>query len=128
MNITEDEVVSYGQAVILKNLGFKEKCNYFYNNHYGHMRGKLYRGDHYSDYNSSLYNEISVPTIYQTQRWLIKHKNYYVYPILTKDNKWNYIITNLTDNSNIESSINYYTFEKALFEAIGECLKILNNE
>ena len=132
---TED-IVTYEQALALKQLGFDEKCLYYYNvNEQIVANERDYQEevsikDLYTSYNSEYtsYNRIDAPTLAQVDKWL-RSKGLWVEICLEPfDEKgWQFDIFNLKDHYyyNFAFSTVYDTYEKALSAGITECIKIL---
>lgn len=71
----KEDYISLDTAKILKNKGFNESCNSWYN-----INGVIFNSEFKENHNNSFPKEyrISRPTLYQAQKWLREKHNCYV--------------------------------------------------
>lgn len=71
----KEDYVSLDTAKILKNKGFNESCNSWYN-----INGVIFNSEFKENHNNSFPKEyrISRPTLYQAKKWLREKHNCYV--------------------------------------------------
>ena len=125
---TED-FVTFEQALALKKLGFKEKCDYIYrfeNNPLYSLEERIIRKEYCVSWNN--YRDCcSAPTLAQAQKWLHKNKRYYIE--ITYDEliySYNYRIIRMGLKVLYKGNKNYNSPEEVLSAGITECLKLLN--
>lgn len=138
-----EEFVTYEQSVKLKELGFDEMCNHYYEN------GKLYEGfvdededpdpDINPDYPTAYGNynfmkqTFSAPTLAQAQKWLREVQGIIICvgPRFYKNKRpirgYDYYLFDKDDGyySHIESEAVYDTYEESLSEGINKALELI---
>ena len=124
---TED-FCTYEQALVLKELGFDLKTEYYYSKLTGINFSNV--PDNFN--NTSVNGVCSAPTLAQAQKWLRKKKKYSVEAFFEriKDDKeqWSYFRSNILDNSQDDQSIGYFnSYEEALSAGITECIKFIKD-
>lgn len=114
---TED-FVTYEQALVLKKLGFREKCDYKY---YIPLSDNPIPNDLLANPNE----HIEAPTLAQAQKWLRKEKQIdieiNVYHLGHRE--YRPVIYNNNDNAIILRP--YCSYEEALLAGITKCLELL---
>lgn len=123
---------SFETAKLLKDKGFKERCDYYYTKH-GDLTDCLVVG--YADGNRVICKDhtlfpYSAPTQAMAMGWLREIHNIYI--MIDKDfattDGWHYFIAtkDMWKNSKaIQQKSNNYTYEEACEEAIKYCLENL---
>ena len=134
MDVIED-FVTYEQAMTLKNLGFKDKCFYFYNTHKELTPNSIC--DEFENVNDALDSANSsnivkgacdAPFLYQVQKWLGNEKKLSISILLDCDEViigYTYFITDLKIKGCVAMHGMFDSYEDALSKSITECLKIL---
>lgn len=126
----EKEFIPYEQALVLKELGFRESCFTYYNNHSpknNHQRGFIISQHSVQDHNEENKGDnliCSAPLYQQAFRWFReKHNLYFQIDIYS----YSYTETNFEfDISNKDETISEYSnTNKSYEEAELKCLKKL---
>ena len=123
--MNEEDLCTYEQALELKKLEFTYPTYYYIDEK---NMGWYTTGD-FINWNNGTGDIVSIPTLYQVQKWLRKEKNYHVNSSCIDKDIWYYAIDELTDNVVVaRNDLEFSSYEKALSAGITECIKILTNE
>ena len=120
-----EDVVTYEQAMVLKELGFDEICTHYY--FHDGRKPTLYLNPHCFEGKTNFKDNKScnAPTLAQAQKWLRK-KGYSVEPMLCSSKTYRCDIYRIIDFKHMTYNIiNKSSYEEALSAGITECLKIL---
>ena len=131
--IKQEDLVTPEQAKSLLKLGFNYGTEY-----YQSENGQLIRSIHYVNWNGWRKNCInpdeylSIPRLYQAQKWLRKEKKYSVEPFSSLEKgKYTFEIIDVNTGFDYKSyktlSYKFDSYEEALSAGIDECIKILEN-
>lgn len=126
--VSQEDYVSYSQALELRRLGFTEYCDYIYNSE-NHICPKVILSYNYQDRE----DHVDAPTLWQVQSWLRKEKGLIIChePDFYKGEKplmgYHYSLYEKDKgmSSYILSSEVYNTLEEAISSGISECIKLL---
>lgn len=131
---TED-FVTYEQAVVLKNMGFKEECLHYYKDSYDipiilenvSSGNEVLLSDLYYSNNSDPRKRFcDAPTLTQVQKWLRKNRKISVEisSSVSLSNKilWRYNLVDLTTMKLNFSKTTYNSYEEALSAGITACI------
>ena len=124
-----EDFVTYEQALALKQLGFNEKCLFYYGPdkilypNYTFSADTLRTTDLYRCCNDSSENNypIDAPTLAQAQKWLRKNKKHSVEAQYSHDDKYDYCIKKINGLWS-DSDKEYDSYEEALSAGITEIL------
>lgn len=128
----EEDFTTYEQALVLKELGFNNYCDYRYSD-----SKELYRHDEFSEYfvnEESVNSDLFAPTLYQAHRWLYKTFGLLIVLSFNNTERWCFIIKHIVTSERtdydynigrIKKEVNFTTPEEALSKAISECLKFI---
>ena len=145
-----EDFVTYDQALILKKLGFREPCLYFYDLNGAFCPNGINIGpfDYIEDYKNNLpvhinegfrtentlnpnFDICDAPFLWQVQKWLRKEKNLYLMFDMGQDRKhdgkfaWYVVNRNGFIISDLASEVIFDSPEEAISDGITECLKFL---
>ena len=141
--MSNENFVTHEQAVLLKELGFKEQCLYHYT-----VDGHLISNDRYvyddlitiEDLTNSINTQCTAsryycdaPTLSQAQKWLREKKELWVFSNRVKqpefEGKFYWSISDKDLNEFTTEAFRLFnSYEDALSAGIDECLKLLENE
>lgn len=132
----KEEYVTYEQAILLKNLGFKSIGCFYNYDIVGNLTPNVCSSpnnevitsiDLIESHNFWEHERVDAPTLAQVQKWLrVKHKQsiepkYDTY-------QWWCCMTNMSTSDWYDLDKSYSSYEEALSAGITECLKLLENE
>lgn len=131
--MTKEDYVSLEVAKNMQEKGFNDPCDMLYNEKEESCEYSCYTASKQGFKNSDLCNyEVSVPTLYEAQKWLIKQKNIYITVLPHYSRKYDvieyeYIISTYFDllekqGNRVKSKEYYESFEQCLNNAILEAL------
>lgn len=124
--MTQEDYVSYEQAVKLKEFGFKDKCNAYY-----WTEDKTFECTNSIIHKNSdtCQTVVIAPYLWQAQKWLREKHNLSVEPISNIARQWN---ANVCEINNfgvaVYSRMSLATYELALSAGIDAALELLTNK
>lgn len=116
-------------ALELKKAGFSHKCRYYLKERHDGSGWEYKSGESKENYNDTKRfgkQMVSLPTLYNVQKWLRKTKMLSVEPFSDPVKGWNYRIRRLDDSKEeVALGFLYDTYEEALNEGCLEAIKTL---
>lgn len=120
----KEDFVSLECAKLLKEKGYNEQCNNWYGRN-GSEFSSAYKENHNNSFPRD--SRISMPTIYEAQKWL-RGRGYYVEVGIYEKYVWAFVVYGYDDEcclSMVFSEKRYNTYEEALNAGIIEALKLI---
>ena len=122
----KEHYVTYEQAVKLKELGFKDKCNAYY-----WTEDKAFECTNSIIHKNSdtCQTVVMAPLLWQAQKWLREKHNLSVEPICNMVRQWNVNVCEIDNfGTAVYSKMNLDTYELALSAGIDAALKLLTDK
>lgn len=143
--LKEKDYCDYDTCVALKELGYNEKSNWWFNKFLNEDSGQM-ELVHICDNPAHLnYDSWGIvpkdfvirPSLYEAQKWLREEKEFYVFVGREWENAYYYWLSKKIDDKTVGITLSFYysngegrfsSYEEALMEGIKEAVKILKEE